>query len=854
MPQTDLVVKGRYEGAEEIQRADAAVQQLKEQTAAAGQASTSAFEASVLFAGGVASAAASAVAAGAALAGMIEHLMGYSLQLQNANLQTGWNVESWQKLNRVGDELGFGFDRMRSAVERLEKNIETGGKALAKFGIEVESLKGLNPEDQFRAIATSIMGIKDPSERTAAAMAAFGKTGAELIPVLDQVASGADRFQKALSAEQVKTLADAQIALNSAKEAWDALKQSILAAIATNLPLAGWFDLIKRGIDQIPFALKAALAFDPRPLIAEQEKLAKTTEWNAAMAKVAGERAKEFAEQARQLAIAVEKGNKEIEAQAKAAEKAEKALEKYQKQLDAAADRQLKASMAAEEKELKHWASLDAAEERHTRQVMADEEKQRRAQEKHIHEVAIATEEYYKQRRKDEEDAARAEEENLQKRREDIMSAAAAMANLGQVIGGVFGAAIAEIGTGVGLFMQFADQAQKATTGLQQATVAMNALATAWKSGPLGGAMAGAGAGSMFGPIGALVGAIGGGIAGLLGGLHKEEMEVNDLRDKFIEAHGGWLALQKDIAKATNEDLLKKLFNAKTVKDYNAAMAEITKTLGLWEDANKGLDDAMKKYGITVDQLGPKFAQQHLDEMAGGLLKDYELLNAAGVDQAVIIEKMGPALDDYVNTAIKAGVDIPQAMKPTIDAMYEQGKLLHEDGTAYTEAEYQALKYGQTTTEAFKSMTEAIYALVKALGGDVPDAFQRAGDAAATQGQRMREAVPHGGGPHGPGDEDVSSMARGGIVGHNVLPFVPRADRGMLTRPGGAQMVVAHSGEVVAPVRALFEQVGRAAAAAAGGGTVHVHVMLDGKEVGDAVVRRAQAGLFAIPPSAVRNR
>jgi hypothetical protein len=54
---------------------------------------------------------------------------------------------------------------------------------------------------------------------------------------------------------------------------------------------------------------------------------------------------------------------------------------------------------------------------------------------------------------------------------------------------------------------------------------------------------------------------------------------------------------------------------------------------------------------------------------------------------------------------------------------------------------------------------------------------------------------------------------------------------------------MAHSGEVVAPVKALFAEVGKAAAAAAGGGTIHVHLHLDGREIADVVVKRNKAGL-----------
>jgi len=59
---------------------------------------------------------------------------------------------------------------------------------------------------------------------------------------------------------------------------------------------------------------------------------------------------------------------------------------------------------------------------------------------------------------------------------------------------------------------------------------------------------------------------------GLFG--NKEIMHVNDLRDAFLDAQGGWLALQQELAKYTNEDIVKKIFDAKTVEEFNRAVQE----------------------------------------------------------------------------------------------------------------------------------------------------------------------------------------------------------------------------------------------------------------------------------------
>jgi hypothetical protein len=88
----------------------------------------------------------------------------------------------------------------------------------------------------------------------------------------------------------------------------------------------------------------------------------------------------------------------------------------------------------------------------------------------------------------------------------------------------------------------------------------------------LGGALAG-----LAGPLGAILGSLAGSLLSKLGGLfgNKEIMKLNDIRDAFLAANGGWLALQQELAKGTDEDLVKEIFDAKTVEQFNAAVEKV---------------------------------------------------------------------------------------------------------------------------------------------------------------------------------------------------------------------------------------------------------------------------------------
>jgi hypothetical protein len=50
---------------------------------------------------------------------------------------------------------------------------------------------------------------------------------------------------------------------------------------------------------------------------------------------------------------------------------------------------------------------------------------------------------------------------------------------------------------------------------------------------------------------------------------NKEIMKVNDMRDAFFQAQGGWLAFSQRMAAVSDEDWAKKIFDAKSVEEFN---------------------------------------------------------------------------------------------------------------------------------------------------------------------------------------------------------------------------------------------------------------------------------------------
>lgn len=265
-----------------------------------------------------------------------------------------------------------------------------------------------------------------------------------------------------------------------------------------------------------------------------------------------------------------------------------------------------------------------------------------------------------------------------------------------------------------------ADKTQKGQIALQ----ALNTAMVAYSGNALSGAAAGAAFGASFGPIGAAIGGVAGALLGFIGSSKRAAEEVRRLRDEFFQSQGGLEALTKKAGEAGIS--LSLLFSGK-LKDAQLLKFEIDnikKSLDTWDEAHQKLNAAIEKYGITVDQLGPKFKQQALDEQAVALLQDYQLLTAAGVEQNVILEKMAPNMNEYVQTAIKAGVAIPESMRPAIEKMIEMGLLTDENGVAFGSAEEAGITFAKTLTEGIEDAISAINRLVNALlgihGVDIP--------------------------------------------------------------------------------------------------------------------------------------
>lgn len=123
-----------------------------------------------------------------------KHFADVGSELQKISERTGASVESISALKYAADQSGTSIGTVEAAMRRMQvtvtdasRGVELATASLGRLGIKLEEIASLPPDEQFRLIASKLREIPDPAERAAAAVEIFGKSGAALIPLANDV-------------------------------------------------------------------------------------------------------------------------------------------------------------------------------------------------------------------------------------------------------------------------------------------------------------------------------------------------------------------------------------------------------------------------------------------------------------------------------------------------------------------------------------------------------------------------------------------------------------------------------------------------------------------------------------------
>jgi len=159
--------------------------------------------------------------------------------------RTGIAVEDLSLLGYAADQTGTSMEGVEKGVRIMQRSISgaadavegTTGK-LEDLGLVAADLAGKTPIQQFTLIASRLRLISDPTMRAAAAMKVFGRSGVELLPMIDNLESLGKEARKfglirtTESARQAHELSEAYGLMGKViRSAWNAVGSTLAPAL-----------------------------------------------------------------------------------------------------------------------------------------------------------------------------------------------------------------------------------------------------------------------------------------------------------------------------------------------------------------------------------------------------------------------------------------------------------------------------------------------------------------------------------------------------------------------------------------------------------------------------------------------
>jgi len=168
-----------------------------------------------------------------AVAGFAKNIIDAADRMNDLSKQTGVSVEGLSRLQYAAEQSGTDIEGLTTGLRKLSKTAadaasgsKEAGEAFKRIGVSVKDSAGnLKASDELLVdVAEAFSGFEDGAGKSAAAMEIFGKSGAELIPFLnegrvgiDKLRTEADRLGITMSTKSAQAADEFNDALNRAK-------------------------------------------------------------------------------------------------------------------------------------------------------------------------------------------------------------------------------------------------------------------------------------------------------------------------------------------------------------------------------------------------------------------------------------------------------------------------------------------------------------------------------------------------------------------------------------------------------------------------------------------------------------
>lgn len=170
-------------------------------------------------------------------------------QAKNLGIESGQFMglaEVFKKSGVEGNEMIAMLAKMQAKVsDAANGNAQMAG-TFKSIGLNAQDLAAMKPDEQFKAIADAIGGLKSKGDQTAVAMKLFEEQGVKLGGVWSQGSAGiqkqiekAKELGTALGQTDMDKLMKAQSAIPKLGKLWDGFKNKTIVAIAPIIELIG---------------------------------------------------------------------------------------------------------------------------------------------------------------------------------------------------------------------------------------------------------------------------------------------------------------------------------------------------------------------------------------------------------------------------------------------------------------------------------------------------------------------------------------------------------------------------------------------------------------------------------------
>ena len=169
--------------------------------------------------------------------------------LDKMNRRTGISVERIQELDFAAQQSGTSIESVEKAFLRSSRvvsdasnGLATAKRTLEGLGLTIEEVEATHPDKLFTLFADAIAGVEDPTKRAALAQELFGRSGTELLPLLEDGAAGVEKLAaqardagNIMSEETARAAAEFNDELNILKQRGMAVIQRAFTSLAPQL-------------------------------------------------------------------------------------------------------------------------------------------------------------------------------------------------------------------------------------------------------------------------------------------------------------------------------------------------------------------------------------------------------------------------------------------------------------------------------------------------------------------------------------------------------------------------------------------------------------------------------------------